>query len=97
MTELTSNTSNIYFLFAGMSRTVMRLDAKNLVKDIAFGHRCSATRTWGTVDDGAGIAVSFASASLGRESVDYRSARVKHTDGNGTITATSPTVLEGDR
>jgi len=75
----------------------MRLDAKNLVKDIAFGHRCSATRTWGTVDDGVGIAVSSASASLCRDSVDYRSASVKHTDGNVTITATSPTVLEGQR
>lgn len=93
----TSNTRNIYFLFAGMPRTVMRLDAKNLVKDITFGHRCGATRTWGTADDGVGIAVSSASASVCHEYVDYRSASVKHTDGNGTITATSPTVLEGQR
>jgi len=75
----------------------MRLDARNLVKDIAFGHRCGATRTWGTADDGVGIAVSSASASVSRESVDYRSASVEHTDGNGTIMATSPTVLEGQR
>ena len=93
----TSDTSNIYFLFAGMPRTVMRLDAKNLVRDIAFGHRCGATRTWGTADDGDGIAVSSASASVCRESVDYRSASLKYTDGSSTITATSPTVLEGKR
>ena len=92
-----SNTNNIYFLFAGMPKTVMRLDAKNLVKDTAFGYRCGATRTWGTADDGMGIAVSSASASVCREYVDYRSASLKHTDGNGTITATSPTVLEGQR
>lgn len=93
----TSNTSNIYFLFAGMPRTVMRLDAKNLVTDIALGHRCGVTRTWGTADDGVGIAVSSASASVCREYVDYRNASVKYSDGNGTITATSPTVLEGQR
>jgi hypothetical protein len=83
--------------FAGMPRTVMRLDAKNLVKGIAFGHRCGATRTWGTSDDGVGIAVSSASASVCRESADYRGASVKHTNGNCTISATSPTALEGQR
>ena len=75
----------------------MRLDANNLVKDVAFGHKCGATRTWGTSDDGAGIAVSSTSASVCREFVDYRSASVKYNDGNGTITAASPTVLEGQR
>jgi hypothetical protein len=96
-TKSTSNTSAIYFLFTGMSRTLMRLNAKNLVKDTAFGHRHGATRTWGTSDDGVGIAVSSTSASVCPQSADCGSVSLKHTNENGTITAKSPTVLEGQR
>lgn len=97
LTDLTCDTSSVCFVFAGMPRNLMRLDAKNLAKDTAFGHRYVATRTWGTSDDGVGIAVSSTSASVCPQFVDYRKTSSKHANENGTITARSPTVLEGQR
>jgi hypothetical protein len=79
----------VLFLFAGTSSaTAMRLDTATLGKDTASGHRRGATRTWGTSDDGVGIAVSSTSASVCPQSVACSS--YKHT-------ADSPTVMEGQR
>ncbi|XP_023726934.1 protein NDRG3 isoform X5 [Cryptotermes secundus] len=75
------------------SASVMRLDASTLVKDTASAHRRSATRMWGTSEDGIGIAVSSASASAYPQS-GARSS-YEHSNGNGSITAKSPTVMEG--
>jgi hypothetical protein len=50
---------------------------------------------WGTSDDGVGIAVSSASASACPQTVAYSS--YEHTNGNDSITAESPTVMEGQR
>jgi hypothetical protein len=75
----------------------MRLDATTLEKDTASGQIRGATRTWGTSDDGVGIAVSSTSASVCPQAVVYRSVDFKHADGNGTIMPESPTVMDGQR
>jgi len=75
----------------------MRLDATNVVKDTASVNRRSATHTWGTSDDGVGIAVSSTSASVCHPPVVCRGVGFKDTCENGTITAMSSTVMEGQR
>ncbi|XP_069689489.1 protein NDRG3 isoform X2 [Periplaneta americana] len=80
-----------------MSATVTRLDVTTLARDTASVHTDVAARTWGTADDSvgnrsAGIAASSNSAACGQQSVVFRSVALQQ---NGTITANSPTVVEG--
>jgi hypothetical protein len=75
----------------------MLLDATTLEKEAASGQRRGVTRTWGTPDDGAGIAVSSTSASVVPQAAVCHSTEFKTTDGNGTISPDAPTVMDGQR